>query len=432
MNYEESLKYINECSRFSINLGLERTEKMLELLGNPEKKIKYIHIAGTNGKGSTSAMISQILMEEGYKTGLYTSPFVQQFGERIQINRENITEKEVAELITRVSKVVEQLIVLGYEPPTQFEIVTVAAFLYFYEKNVDFVVLEVGLGGRLDATNVIIPILTIITSISFDHMDILGDTLEKIAYEKAGIIKDNVPVVIYPQDRSVYRVIEKIATDKKCDVTYADRGEVSFSKVFIEDDFIGQEIEVNTRTKEYTVKLSLLGKHQLMNCLTAVTGIEALIKTGVAISEKSIIDGLSKVKWMARLEVLNKNPLVVIDGAHNNDGIAMLVKSIKEYFEYDKLILILGILADKEVEKMAGLISKKADKVICITPHSERAELAEDLKELVEKYNKNCLSIDDYSEAYEEALNSCGENDLLLISGSFYMVGDMRRIVMGE
>jgi dihydrofolate synthase/folylpolyglutamate synthase len=428
MNYEESLKYINECSKFSINLGLERTEKMLELLGNPEKKLKCIHLAGTNGKGSISAMIGQILMEEGYKTGLYTSPFIQEFGERIQINRENITKEEVAELITRISAVVEQVIALGYDAPTQFEIVTVAAFLYFYEKNVDYVVLEVGLGGRLDSTNVVTPILSVISSISFDHMDILGDTLEEIAYEKAGIIKDNVPVVIYPQDRSVYRIIEKIAADKNCAVTYADRGEVSLSRVFIDEDFIGQEIEVNTRTKEYTVKLSLLGKHQLMNCLTAVTAIEALIKKGIVISEKSITDGLSKVKWMARMEVLNKNPLVVIDGAHNRDGMFMLIKSIKEYFEYDKLILILGILADKEVEKMVGLISKKAHKVICVTPHNERAELAQNLKKVVEKYNKNSVAFDDYQEAYEEALNSCGENDLLLICGSLYMVGDMRKI----
>jgi dihydrofolate synthase/folylpolyglutamate synthase len=428
MDYEESLKYISECSRFSINLGLERTEKMLELLGNPEKKLKCIHLAGTNGKGSISAMIGQILMEEGYKTGLYTSPFIQEFGERIQINRENITKEEVAELVTRISTVVEQVIALGYDAPTQFEIVTVAAFLYFYEKNVDYVVLEVGLGGRLDSTNVVTPILSVISSISFDHMDILGDNLEKIAYEKAGIIKDNVPVVIYPQDRSVYRVIEKIAAAKNCAVTYADRGEVSFSRVFIDEDFIGQEIEVNTRTKEYTVKLSLLGKHQLMNCLTAVTAIEALIKKGIVISEKSITDGLSKVKWMARMEVLNKNPLVVIDGAHNRDGMFMLIKSIKEYFEYDKLILILGILADKEVEKMVGLISKKAHKVICVTPHNERAELAQNLKKVVEKYNKNSVAFDDYQEAYEEALNSCGENDLLLISGSLYMVGDMRKI----
>jgi dihydrofolate synthase/folylpolyglutamate synthase len=428
MNYEESLKYINECSKFSINLGLERTEKMLELLGNPEKKLKCIHLAGTNGKGSISTMIGQILMEEGYKTGLYTSPFIQEFGERIQINRENITKEEVAELITRISAVVEQVIALGYDAPTQFEIVTVAAFLYFYEKNVDYVVLEVGLGGRLDSTNVVNPILSVISSISFDHMDILGDTLEEIAYEKAGIIKDNVPVVIYPQDRSVYRIIEKIAADKNCAVTYADRGEVSLSRVFIDEDFIGQEIEVNTRTKEYTVKLSLLGKHQLMNCLTAVTAIEALIKTGIVISEKSIIEGLSKVKWMARMEVLNKNPLVVIDGAHNRDGMFMLLKSIKEYFEYDKLILILGILADKEVEKMVGLISKKAHKVICVTPHNERAELSQNLKKVVEKHNKNSLAFDDYQEAYEEALNSCGENDLLLICGSLYMVGDMRKI----
>lgn len=427
MNYNESIKYISESSRFSINLGLERTEKMLELLGNPQHKVKCIHIAGTNGKGSTSAMICQILMEEGYKTGLYTSPFIEVFEERIQINRENITKEALAQLVTKVSLTVEKLKKLGFEPPTQFEIITAAAFLYFYENNVDFVVLEVGLGGRLDATNVITPILSVITSISIDHVSILGDTIEKIAYEKAGIIKNNVPVILYPQYPEAYKVIENICEQKNSKLIEVNMEGYCFLKSIISDSFVGQEIKIETNFDSYNIKLSLLGKHQIFNCVTAITAIEELIRLGIIINKDNIISALSKVKWMVRLEVVNKKPLVVIDGAHNKDGIRMLLESVKEYFDYNRLKLIIGILADKEVEEMVELIVDEAEKIICVTPNSDRAELAKNLKEMVSKFNKNCTYEENYLMAYEKAIESCNENDLLLICGSLYMVGDMRK-----
>lgn len=426
MNYNESIKYISESSKFSINLGLERTKKMLEFLGNPQNKLKCIHIAGTNGKGSTSAMISQILMEQGYKTGLYTSPYIEVFEERIQINRKNISKEELAKLVSKVSLAVEELKKLGFEPPTQFEIITAAAFLYFYEDNVDFVVLEVGLGGRLDATNVITPILSIITSISHDHMNILGDTLEKIAYEKAGIIKNNIPVILYPQETEAYNVINSICKENNSKVIEINIKEASFVKSIIGDSFVGQEIKIKTNFDSYNIKLSLLGKHQIFNCVTAVTAIEELIRLGIIISKDNIVSALSKVKWMVRLEVVKKKPLVIIDGAHNKDGIRMLLESIKEYFDYNKLNLIIGILADKEVEEMVELIADEAEKIICVTPNSDRAELAKNLKEMVSKFNPNCTSEQNYLTAYEKSFESCNEDDLLLICGSLYMVGDMR------
>ncbi len=225
MNYQETMDYINNTAKFGINLGLGKTEKILEFLGNPHKGLKCIHLAGTNGKGSTTAMITKILMNAGYKVGMYTSPYLEVFEERIQINGENISKKDLSEVVTEVLEAIKKVIELGYEQPTEFEIITCAMFYYFYKNNVDFAVIEVGLGGKLDSTNVIEAfsstsgggvLASVIASISFDHMHILGDTLEKIAYEKAGIIKDGVPVIMYPQQKEAEEVIEKVCEEKGC------------------------------------------------------------------------------------------------------------------------------------------------------------------------------------------------------------------------
>jgi len=214
MNYNEAINYIKNTAKFGSKLGLDRTEKILEFLGNPHKKIKTIHIAGTNGKGSTTAMLTKILVEAGYNVGSYISPFIEEFEERIQINNNNIPKEDLAQIITEVSQAVTKVVALGYCNPTEFEIITCAGFLYYYKRKVDYVVVEVGLGGRLDSTNVIKPLLSIITSISLDHVAILGDTLEKIAYEKAGIIKEKTPVILFPQSIEVEGVIGEVAKNK--------------------------------------------------------------------------------------------------------------------------------------------------------------------------------------------------------------------------
>lgn len=431
MNYSESMKYIEETARFSIKLGLSRTEKILELLGNPHKKLKCVHIAGTNGKGSTTSMVASILKESGYKVGMYTSPFIEEFEERIQINGVNIGKDELAEVITKVSKVIDKVIELGYDNPTQFEIITCAGLLYFYEKKVDFAVIEVGLGGRLDSTNVITPILSVITSISYDHIDILGDTLSKIALEKAGIIKENVPVVLYPQEREAEGIIQKVCNDKNCKLINVKKDCVEFLGCIEKDDEyrVLQNVTVQGQCDIYDISLSLLGKHQLLNCAVAIYAIEALKQQGITIDKMHIIKALSKVKWMGRFEVMKTNPTVVIDGAHNIDGILKLKESVEAYIKYDDLILILGILADKQVKDIVKTLAPIAKKVICVTPHSHRAELADKLKLEVEKYNIQCEAVEDYSEAYKLGLKYCSKNDLLLISGSLYMIGDMRKMI---
>lgn len=446
MNYEESLNYIQGTAKFGTNLGLERVEKILEFLGNPHKKIKTIHAAGTNGKGSIVSMTARILQENGYKVGMYTSPHLEVFEERIQINGENISKEDLAYCVTEVSKAVDKVLDAGYDNPTEFEIETAAMFYYFYIKKVDFAVVEVGLGGRLDATNAMPGfdkksgggvMLSIIASISYDHMHILGDTLEKIAYEKAGIIKNGIPVVLYPQKPEAEKVIEDICRKRNSKLIKVEEDSVKIigcKKIDKNSENFCQHIEVSVKNDIYDVELSLLGKHQLLNCATALFAIDELKSMGVDIKKEKTIYALSRVKWIGRLEVLNRKPIVVIDGAHNIDGIEKLKYNVQHYFKYRKLILVLGILADKEVHKMADCIVPISDRVICVTPNSDRAETAAELSKIVSEYNPNCEYFESYEEAYKKALSCASEDDIILISGSLYMIGDMRKIInmMGE
>ncbi|MBP1743351.1 MAG: folylpolyglutamate synthase [Firmicutes bacterium] len=425
MNYEAAMAYIQNTAKFGSNLGLDRTLKILELLGNPQDKIKCIHVAGTNGKGSTTAMITRILREAGYKAGMYTSPFLEEFEERIQVDGENIGKDDLARTVTEVSKVVEKVISLGFDHPTEFEIITCAMFKHFCEAEVDYAVIEVGLGGRLDSTNVITPVLSVITSISLDHTGVLGDTLREIAGEKAGIIKRGVPVVSYPQEKEAEKVIADACSSLGCELISVEPG----SGEFLETTKHAQRIRVKTLSGVYEPELSLLGKHQIMNCAVAISAAEKLQDLGLCISRDNILSALGKVKWIGRLEVLREKPLVVIDGAHNIEGITLLSESLKTYFKYEKLILIIGILRDKQVEAMIETIAPQAHRVIAVTPNSGRAESAAELNEVIVKYNSSSEACDDYAEAYEKALGYAGEDDMVLVCGSLYMIGDMRKVI---
>ena len=426
MKYEEAMKYITEVGNFGSNYGLERTYKLLEYLDNPEKDLKLIHIAGTNGKGSTTSMITEILMGEGYKVGMYTSPFIEEFEERIQINRNNIPKESLAILMDEIKVAVDKVIEAGYNHPTEFEIITVLMLLYFKKENIDFGVIEVGLGGTLDSTNVIKPIIQVITSISFDHTNLLGNTLEKIAREKAGIIKKGIPTVIYPQQEEVLKVIKNKCFEMDSELYIANNENLKFENI-VNLDKPYQLLKYNN---EIDILLPLLGEHQIINLSVAMKAIEVLNNRNITdISVGSIVKSIKNVTWKGRLEVLSNNPYVVIDGAHNIQGIETLSRNIKKYFKYNNLYLILGILADKDVDEMVKVITPMAKKVYAVTPNSIRAELAEDLKNEIIKYNENCQAYDDYKEAYLSALNNADENDLVLASGSLYMIGDIRRII---
>ena len=426
MKYEEAMKYITEVGNFGSNYGLERTYKLLEHLGNPERDLKLIHIAGTNGKGSTTSMITEILMGEGYKVGMYTSPFIEEFEERIQINRNNIPKESLAILMDEIKVAVDKVREAGYSHPTEFEIITVLMLLYFKKENIDFGVIEVGLGGTLDSTNVIKPIIQVITSISFDHTNLLGNTLEKIAREKAGIIKRGIPTVIYPQQEEVLKVIKNKCFEMDSELYIANNENLKFKNI-VNLDKPYQLLKYNN---EIDILLPLLGEHQIINLSVAMQAIEVLNnKNIIDISIANIVKSIKNVSWKGRLEVLSNNPYVVIDGAHNIQGIKTLSRNIKKYFKYENLYLILGILADKDVEEMIKIITPMAKKIYSVTPNSIRGELAESLKDEVSKFNKNCKAFDKYEEAYLEALNDASEKDLILASGSLYMIGDMRKII---
>lgn len=429
MRYEEAMNYIQEIGKLGSTYGLERTYRLLYHLGNPQEQIKIVHIAGTNGKGSTTSMITSLLMGKGYKVGMYTSPFIEEFEERIQINRVNIPKERLGILMDKLKIAVDKVVEEDYKHPSEFEIITCLMFLYFYEEKVDYAVVEVGLGGRLDSTNVIKPIISVITSISYDHTNLLGNTLEEIASEKAGIIKSGVPVVIYPQKSNVLEVIKDKAEKEESKLIAIDEKDANLKEIVSGREHF-QIVNLKINNNVYTVNLPLLGVHQINNLLLAVTTFIEISKLeGFSISNEEINNSIKNVKWLGRLEVLKNEPLVVIDGAHNIQGITTLRENVQKYFKYKNIILLLGILADKDVEEMVKVISPIAKSVYALTPHSERAELSEDLRLEILKYNKNCRAFEIYEDAYREALKEAEKDDLILISGSLYMIGDMRKII---
>lgn len=428
MNYDETMEYIHSFYKFGSKLGLSRIERLLKKMGDPQESLKIIHVAGTNGKGSVVNILGRILKEEGYKVGVYTSPYLEYFEERIKINEDPINKADLSDLITRIRPSVNEVIAEGFDSPTEFEVETAAMLLYYKEKAVDYAVVEVGLGGRFDATNVVNPILTIITSISFDHMNILGDTLGKIAFEKAGIIKKNVPLVLYPQEEEAETVILKKAAEMEAKVYYVNP-EAEFIGLEKDKGKYFQSFKININGKAEVFNLSLLGRHQILNCKTAIEAALVLNKMGHNISISSIKNGAKNAVHNGRLEILKDSPKVIIDGAHNIDGVSNLVSSMKEYFKWGKLILIAGILKDKEYDKMLKLFSSISDKIICISPKNDRALSGTDLKNQVLKEGKDAISFEDYKEAYEYGYSILGKDDILLIAGSLYMVGEMRKII---
>lgn len=428
MNYDETMEYIHSFCKFGSKLGLTRIEKLLNKMGNPEKTLKIIHTAGTNGKGSVINILGKILEEEGYKVGVYTSPYLEYFEERIKINGESISKADLSSLITRIKPLIDEVIAEGFDSPTEFEVITAAMFLYYKEKAVNYALVEVGLGGRFDATNVITPILTIITSVSFDHMNILGNTLGEIAYEKAGIIKKNVPLILYPQSKAAEAVILKKSAEMKAAV-YNVTDEYSFLGIEKSDGKYYQSFKMKADGKEEIFTLSLLGQHQIKNCITAIEAASVLNKMGHTIRLSSVKNGAKNTVHNGRLEILKDNPKVIIDGAHNIDGVVNLVSSVKKYFRWKKLILIAGILKDKEFEEMVRQFSSISDKIICLSPKNDRALSQLDLKNQFIKEGKDAISFNDYKEAYEYSYGLLDKEDILLIAGSLYMIGELRKII---
>ncbi|MCT4507789.1 MAG: bifunctional folylpolyglutamate synthase/dihydrofolate synthase [Tepidibacter sp.] len=428
MNYNEALEYIHGTYKFGRVLGLDNITKLLSLLDNPQDDLNIIHVAGTNGKGSTCSFINSMLISSGHKVGLYTSPYLESFTERIRIDSENIQENELARVTEIVKSKVDDMVKEGFNHPTEFEIVTAIAFYYYKEQNVDFVVLEVGMGGRFDATNVIKnPLINVITPISIDHTDYLGDTLEKIAYEKGGIIKENCEVIMYPQNKESEAVIKKIAKEKNCTLTMANIEDKEITKM----DILGQVFNCKVKDTVYeNLEIQLMGKHQVNNAIVALNVINILKdKYDLKISDKDIYEGLKNTKWAGRIEVLKKDPLFIIDGAHNEDGANSLCNTIDNYMEDKSITLVLGMLKDKDVESVCEILIPRCKNIITTKPNNPRAMKSDELKEIINKLNKDCTSCDNIDEAVRLALKNSSKNDAIICAGSLYMIGNIRRMV---
>lgn len=418
MNIEEVMEFIHKTSWQRCALGLSRIEELMRLLGNPEKKLKYVHIAGTNGKGSTAAFIASILMKAGYKTGLYTSPYINSFNERIQINGSNITNEE----LIKIAEEVKEKVKLMKEKPTEFEIITAMAFLYFRNSKVDIVVLEVGLGGRLDSTNIIEESeVAIITTIGLEHTKELGDTVEKIAYEKAGIIKKKCDTVLYQQSSSVHRIVSEICREKDSKLHILNFNEVREFKSDLDSQIF------NTRDYK-NIEIKLLGEHQIKNATVALKTAEVLKKRGWNISDDAIYQGLKKTKWPGRFEILNREPLFIVDGAHNPNGVATLVYNIGKYFPNKKVIILVGVMADKEYEKMLDKVAPFVKEFIVVQPNNPRALFSSDLVGFLKKrYDISVIDGGEVSKGVKEALMRAEASDIIIAFGSLYMVGDIRK-----
>lgn len=419
MNYNEALTYIHKTLKFGIKLGLENIRVLLELLGNPHKNLHFIHIAGTNGKGSTAAFINSILIEAGYKTGLFTSPYIQRFTERIKINNNEISENNICHLTKIVKDKVKQMIRLGYNHPTEFEIVTAIAFLYYSQNNCDIVVLETGLGGRFDSTNIIeAPLACVITSISYDHTDKLGKSIEEIAFEKAGIIKKNSDVILYPQHKDAEKVFDNICKKQQAILHKIDLSPLTV----LSFDIDGQNFDYK---KYNTLHISLLGEHQIKNAIIAINTIEILKQKSFTIPDKAIRNGLLNAKWPGRFEILKKAPVLIIDGAHNSEGAKILAHTLEQYFPKAKKTIIMGVLKDKDVNALINAILPVADNFITVTPKSDRALPAEELTALIAAHEKKVKTACSISEAIKYALNM-KENYIICAFGSLYYIGEIR------
>ena len=437
MNYQEALDYIHSVCWKGSRPGLERTRELTDRLGRPQDGLKFIHIAGTNGKGSTSAMLASVLQEAGYCVGLYTSPFILRFNERMRINGEDIPDEELAEITEAVRPHAEAM----SDTPTEFELITAIALCYFAKHRCDYVVFEVGMGGRLDSTNIISPetvAASVITGIAMDHTAFLGDTPEKIAAEKAGIIKQGVPVVFggnhpavgetapAPETAACARVIAEQA--RAMSAPYRETDHTALAN--IRADLFGATFDLGSRKDLF---IPLAGLYQPHNAANVLTVVEVLRSRGLTIPEEAVRRGLSRVTWPGRFEILSRSPLIIADGGHNPEGIDAAIASVKQYFKNGKILLLTGVMADKDYPHMVARMGEVAARAFCVRPANDRAldpaRYAEAFRAIGIPAEWYATVADGVRAAAEAA---AAEGTALLCLGSLYMYGEVRRAVLGE
>ena len=437
MNYNEAVQYLYNLTKHGIKLGLENIGRLSDLLGSPQKGFKSIHIAGTNGKGSTAFIIASILQSSGYRVGLFTSPHLVRFTERIRVNNREIPEHRVVELTGLIRKMVDARADLR---PTFFEFITAMAFLYFSQEGVDYAVVETGMGGRFDATNILQPRITVITPIDYDHMEFLGNSISRIAFEKAGIIKKSVPVVIGKQQTEALEILLETAGEKKAEAYIAGRDFVWRLRELYLDGTLFDYISGRTELRQ--IKIPLTGAHQAENASLAIKTVDLLLG-GIRGREGLIKDALGGIRWAGRFEIrYHRGIPFILDGAHNPRAMNSLFETITELrrhngFPFRKLTTLVGIMSDKDAEKIMLPVLKHSDRVIVTSPSYTRAMGPEGLFNLSlgmkKKMNLRTPLIlsSSLKEAIDIATGTCSRDEVLLITGSFYTVGDASAL-MGE
>ena len=421
MEYQETLDWLFGLENMGIKLGLSRVRELLHELGDPQNRYRSVHVAGTNGKGSVCAMTASILQASGIRTGLYTSPHLVDFRERIMIDGEMISESEVVDLAREVREVGDRSADSADRPLTFFEVTTAIAFLYFARKGVQVAVIEVGMGGRLDATNVITPDVCVITRISKEHVQYLGDTVAKIAYEKAGIIKSGVMVITAEDQPDAIKVLDSIARDKG---TYLSLAGVDFEFHLKGDDRSGIAVHLDSIGR--VVQLPLLGEYQASNAAMACETALELRKRGLRISEETIAEGLSKVVWPGRLEVIQDSPLVIFDVSHTPEGAKVAVEELLK-IKRGHTTVVLGVLNDKDLDGIAQEFAKVSDAVIASMPRTSRAFTAEQVRDVMVRYCGDVSINDDVGESLGLALGRSEKGDTVIVAGSLYTVGEAKR-----
>lgn len=425
------IERIHEFNRFGMVLGLDRMEELLRRLGNPQDDLKVIHVAGTNGKGSVSKYLEEGLSACGYKMGLYTSPYIETFNERIRYDGADISDEDLEYYGQKVVSAAEAMVADGLDSPTEFEVVTAIAFLYFADRQADITILEVGLGGIGDSTNVVkSPLASVITSISYDHMAQLGSSLAEIAVNKAGIIKTGCPVIANVPQRDAAKIIAR-----KAYAMGSRLYDISGIRAAVSDETpFSQKVSMELYEKSYSdVEISMVGRHQAENLKTALATLEILRKSGaVKLDREALYEGLKRARQPGRFEVISENPLVIIDGAHNEAGAQALQETMAQYFAGKKILLVAGILADKEIDSIVKFLTKITDHIIVTEPDNPRKLAAEKLAEHVADFGVAAEAVSDVEAAVHRAKELADGYDVILFAGSLYLIGDVRRLWRNE
>jgi dihydrofolate synthase/folylpolyglutamate synthase len=433
MDYEQTVNKIHSFGKFGSRLGLERMKILMDLLNNPQDQLKIIHVAGTNGKGSVCRFLATALHENGYKVGIYTSPFLENFTERIEFDGKEIAKEELVSCSQQVFKAVDKMIAMGHESPTEFELVTAIGFLYYSQKPIDILILEVGLGGIGDSTNLIKkPLVTVFTSISYDHMDVLGETIEEIAYQKAGIIKPACPVVSNVKDRRASEVIRNVALENKCDFYDSSEIEIDVIETSLKGStFIpGPLPPINSLMlgRGEPIEIGMVGAHQIENAVCALTVLEVLNKKSIIKLDLGKVKyGFKITKFMGRFEILQNSPYIIIDGAHNEAGVHALSQIVNDNLSDKKVLLVVGMLADKKIDRLLAEYNEIDGDILASEPDSPRKLDADILCQMIKDTGRDCICGGNWLDVCKYVDNIKTNYDAIIFSGSLYFIGKVRK-----